>query len=99
MFPVVVSKGLVVRTIYRWGPNYKIRMDFKIVNYFGTEWVNIIHLTETDRRTEDYKYLKGGRIPGIWLLKESKGIRFHVTVTGLGIGQKAHNTYTVNVSN
>ena len=91
-FLIDVSKGLVVRTIDRWGPNYKIGFDFKVVNSIGSGYHNLLHLTETDNQKPGFK--KGGRIPGIWFVNESKRLKFHVGVTGLRGRQETFETFT-----
>ena len=74
----MVKKNNLVKTFSKWGPDFAIQFEFKILKR-PAEWHSLLHLTTGENCCE-----KGSRIPGIFLNSDGQGTYMYLTIAMTG---------------
>ena len=74
----MVKKNNLVKTFSKWGPDFAIQFEFKILKR-PAEWHSVLHLTTGENCCN-----KGSRIPGIFLNSDGQGTYMYLTIAMTG---------------
>ena len=91
-----MKKNYLFKTFDRWGPDFDIKFDMKVLRSPKSEWTNIMHFTTRSDCVDSAPGSncgKGTRVPGLWLhYNKYEGLELFCSVT---MTKNEHKKYQV----